>query len=118
MRRVRAGMSALLLAILVVSPASGALMAFAPHDKCMALHHDCGRTPHVMECCCRDSGSASKPQSGLMPSLHRDLSSLEAASAAGFGSTAAVMIDASPLANRSPETRPSDLPILLANLRI
>jgi len=38
-----------------------------------------------------------------MPSLHRDLSSLEAASAAGFGSTAAVIVDASPLAK--PEFR-------------
>ena len=98
MRRVRAGISALVLVVIVVSPASGALAAFAPHDLCMAQHHDCGRMPHIVQCCCRHSGSASGPQSGLMPSLHRDLSSHEAVTSAGIGSTAAVIADASPLA--------------------
>jgi hypothetical protein len=117
MGRVRAGISALLLAVMVAAPSSGALMAFAPHDRCMALHHACGQVPHLTQCCCRDSGSASQ-QSGLMPSLHRDLSSANAASLTRPISTAAVDAIASPLAIISSPARPPDLPVLLSNLRI
>ena len=114
MKRVRAGISALMLTLMAVTPSAGAL-AFAPHELCTARHHECGKIAHIVQCCCRDSGSASEPQSGLMPSLHRDLSSLEAASAAGLGSTVAVIADASPLAISPSPARPPDL---LINLRI
>jgi len=92
-------------------------MAFAPHDRCMALHHACGQLPHLVQCCCRDSGSASQ-QSGLMPSLHRDLSSADAAALTRPVSTAAVDAIVSPLVVISPHARPPNLPVLLSNLRI
>jgi hypothetical protein len=104
-------LSALLVAVTVAAPSSGALMAFAPHDQCLARHHACGQMPHLMRCCCRDSGSASQ-QSGLMPSPHRDLSSAVAASFAWLAPTAAVPI-ASPLARSLPvRARAPDLTAL------
>ena len=71
----------------------------------------------MLQCCCRESGSASQ-QSGLMPTLHRDLSSGQATAPAGLDSTAAVVAHIGPLASIAPRARPPDLPILLANLRI
>jgi len=103
--RLRAGISALLLATLVTAPSSGAWLAFAPHGRCAALHHACGQTPHMMQCCCRDSGTAS-PQSGLTVSLHRDLSTADTALPARCASTAAVAAIASPLASPSSRARP------------
>ena len=116
MRRLRAEFSAVLIVLLVSSPAMGALQAFALHDHCVTLHHECGRVAHLAQCCCRESGNASQP-SGL-PEEHRALSSQNATPVPWTGSTAVMPQMVGPTVVQPAHSPPPDLPILLVNLRI
>ncbi len=108
-------MSALLVAVTLVAPTTGAMSAFAPHDVCVALHHGCGRMPHLVQCCCRVPGSASDLRLVVTPASSAGAPRSTVASAVVWVVAAALPQGASDPAARA---RPPDLLTLHGTLRI